>query len=386
MLTDLGVLEWALLVPVATGCLFALLCLGSVLWYMRPRRAPVIEARHWPPVSVLKPIHGLEKGLEENIRSTCELDYPSYQVVLSVQSVDDPALPLLRAIERDYGPERVTVSVTDSEPVVNGKVQNLIHALAAARHEIVVISDSDIRLRPDYLQTIVAPLADPQVGAVCTLYRAIRSENWCEALERLSYNSEFIVNVIFAAVSGAHEFCPGCSVAIRRKALVEIGGFEALLDYLVEDFEMGRRIAERGYRIELLPYFVDTTLDISHPLEWWNHQVYWDQNTRAVNPVGFFFTVLIQPVPFALLFALVRGLDPLGLGVLGAAVATRIGTRAWIFDRIGDRDGLRLLGWLPVRDLAGIASWLVALCKSSFVWRGFRFELTRGGRIVPRER
>jgi ceramide glucosyltransferase len=301
-----------------------------------------------------------------------------------VQRLDDPALPLLRALQREYGAELVTVVTTDSEPVVNGKIQNLVSALKAARHDIVLISDSDMYLRPDYLSTIVAPLADPQVGCVTTLYRGTGADTWFEKLEQLSYNSEFIVNVIFAEVTGAYDFCPGCSVAIRRKALDEIGGFEPLLDYLVEDMELGRRINAKGYRTVLVPYFVDTTVDLSRAGDWWDHQVYWDQNTRMVNPVGFFFTFLIQPLPFALAFALLRAFDPLGWAALLGTLAVRLGTRALIFQRIGDRDGLRFLAWLPVRDLAGIGSWLAAFCKRTFVWRHIRFGLTRDGRIVPR--
>ncbi|MEE2677151.1 MAG: bacteriohopanetetrol glucosamine biosynthesis glycosyltransferase HpnI [Myxococcota bacterium] len=375
--------EWALLGPVAIGCVYSFLCLGAVLWYLRrPARAP--EADHWPAITILKPVHGLEKDLERNIRSACELDYPVYQLVLSVQRLDDPALPLLRAIEHEYGSARVTVVAVDSEPVVNGKVQNLIHALRAARHDIVLISDSDMGVRPDYLRQIVAPLADPEVGCVCTLYRAVDADVWHEKLELLSYNSEFIVNVIFAEVFGAYDFCPGCSVAIRRKALDEVGGFEPLLDYLVEDFELGRRINARGYRTELIPYFVDTTVDIGRAGDWWSHQVYWDQNTRAVAPLGFFCTVLIQPLPFALTFAALRGFDAWGLGILAGTLAVRWLTRAGIFWRIGDREGMRLLAWLPARDLAGFASWFVALFKRSFEWRHLRFRLTRDGRILPR--
>jgi ceramide glucosyltransferase len=380
-----GWLQLGLLVPILAGWIYALLCLGAVLIFARRRAEALGEGSPLPAVTILKPVHGLERHLARNLRSACALDYPDYQVVFSVQRVDDPALPLLREIQREFGSERVTVAVTDSEPVVNGKVQNLLGGIKAARHQVVVISDSDMLLRPDYLRTLVAPLADPDVGCACTLYRAVGAESWFEKLEHLSYNSEFIVNVIFANVSGAYDFGPGCSVAIRRKALDDIGGLEPLLDYLVEDFELVRRIKLAGYRTAIVPYFVDTTVALDHPREWWNHQVYWDQNTRAVNPVGFFFTFLIQPLPFALLFAGLRGFDPLGWALLLGTLAVRLGTRAWIFRAIGDREGLRMLGWMPLRDVVGLGSWFVALCKRSFVWREMRFGLTRDGRIVPRE-
>lgn len=379
-------LEWSLLVPVGVGCFYSLVCLGAVLFYTRRRPAAVIaEGFHWPAVTILKPIHGLEKNLRRNLRSCCTIDYPEYQLVCSVQRTDDPALPLLRELQEEFGRERVTVAITDSEPVVNGKIQNLLGGMKAARHQVLVISDSDMRVRSDYLKTIVAPLADPDVGCVCTLYRAVDADRWFEKLEHLSYNSEFLVNVIFAEVTHAHDFSPGCSVAIRRRALDDVGGLEPLLDYLVEDFELGRRINQVGYRTELVPYFADTTVDLKRPKDWWDHQVYWDQNTRAVNPVGFFFTFLIQPTPFALLFALARGFDAVGWVALLGTLAIRLATRAGIFRCIGDRDGMRMLPWLPVRDVAGLGSWLVALCKRTFVWRDLRFGLTRDGRIVPRE-
>lgn len=385
ILETLTGLQLVLLLPIVVGSVYSLLTMLAVYHFIRRRREPGAPAGGWPQVTILKPIHGLEKNLEENLRSACELDYPDYQVVFSVQRLDDPALPLLRRIESEFGPERVTVAVNDSVPVINGKIQNLIGAFKVARHDILLISDSDVGLEPGYLKAIIEPFDDPQVGSVCTLYRGKGADRWFEKLELLSFNSDFVINVIFAKVSGASEFCLGCSVAMRREALLAAGGLEPLGDYLVEDFELGRRIARAGYSTKLVPYFVDTTIDLDRPSQWWGHQVYWDQNTRAARPKGFAATIFIKAVPFALAFALVRGLDPLGLGVLGVSLAIRLVTAAAQFVRIGDREGVRNLHWLPLRDVAGIASWVVAICKRSFVWRDIRFGLTRDGRIVPRQ-
>jgi ceramide glucosyltransferase len=378
-------IQTLLLLPAVVGSVYSLLTLLAVYYFVRREPTAQAAAGSWPPVSILKPVHGLEKDLEHNLRSACTLDYPDYQVVFSVQRLDDPALPLLRKLEREFGGQRVTVAVTDNEPVINGKVQNLVGALKVARHDILLISDSDVSLEPGYLKTIIEPFDDPQVGSVCTLYRARSAQRWFEKLELLSYNSDFVINVIFAKVTGASDFCLGCSVAMRREALMAAGGLEPLGEYLVEDFELGRRIARAGYTTELVPYFVDTTIDLQRPSQWWDHQVYWDQNTRAARPKGFAATIFIRAVPFALVFALARGFDPLGLQVLAATLAIRLVTAAGQFVRIGDREGLRSLHWLPVRDLAGVASWLVAICKRSFVWRDIRFGLTRDGRIVPRQ-
>ncbi len=379
-------LQWLLLVPVLGGSIYGLLCMAATAVFRsrtRARRPPLVDA--WPPVSILKPIYGLDKNLEANLRSACTQDYPEYQVVLSAQRLDEPALPLMRRIEREFGPDRVTVAVEQSAPVVNGRVQNLRIALGAARHEILVTSDSDMLLPADYLQAIVPPLRDPQVGCVCTLYRAVDGGTWYEKLELLSLNADFVVNLVFAHVTGASMFCLGASTALRRRTLEAIGGVESLGDYLVEDFELGRRIRERGLRLVLVPYFADTVVSLEGVREWWDHQVYWDQNTRSARPKGFFATVLLKAVPFSVLFAVARGFDRTGLLVVAGAVAVRLATTAWNLAMIGDREGLRSLALLPVRDLAGLATWVLALIRRRFVWRGVELGLTRDGRIVPRE-
>jgi ceramide glucosyltransferase len=373
------------LVPVVIGSIYGLLTAAAAQRFSRdPPPRSVDPDFVWPPVTVLKPIYGMDKNLEANLRSVCMQDYPEYQVVLSAQRLDEPALPLLRAMEREFGSARVTVAVADSKPVVNGRVQNLVIALGAARHEILVTSDSDMLLRPDYLKTIVYPLRDPQVGYVCTMYRAARADRWFERLELLSLNADFVVNLIFAWMTGASSFCLGASTALRRSTLDSIGGFEPLHDYLVEDFELGRRIRARGLRMAVVAYFVETIVDLKSAREWWGHQVYWDQNTRSARPGGFFATIVLRAVAFGLVFAALRGFDGMGVGVLAGAVAVRLTTSAYILRRIGDREGARSLGWIVVRDLAALVSWFVALTKKTFVWRGEEFELTRDGRIVPR--
>lgn len=384
---EIGIIvQLLVLVPALAGSFYVLLSAAAVLFFCRRRRDRVEAPAEWPAVSILKPIFGLEKNLAQNLRSACTQDYPCYQVVLSVQRLDDPALPLLRKVEQEFGRERVTVVAAESEPVLNGKIQNLRIALPAARHDVLVISDSDVELRSDYLKTIVAPLQDPGIGYVCTPYRATHAERWFERLELLTLNADFVTNVIFASVTGASGFCLGASTALRRATLEAIGGFEALADYLVEDFEMGRRIRARGLKGVLIPYFVDTIVDLQNAGGWWRHHLYWDQNTRAARPGGFFASVVTRAVPFALLFAVLRLFDGLGLTILAVALATRLLTAAAALSRYGIDDpvGRRSLYLLPARDVAGLVSWFVALSKRTFVWRGLEFGLTRDSRIVPR--
>jgi ceramide glucosyltransferase len=381
------ILEWFLLIPVVCGSVFAVLCLLAVMRFRtRAPRVPKHSFSSWPPVTLLKPVYGLEKNLRENLRSACLQDYPAYQVVLSVQRHDDPAIPLLQEIQREFGSELVSVAIEDCRAGTNGKINNLVGGLKHARHDILVISDSDVLLRPDYLKIIVAPLADPEVGYVCTLYKAAHADTWYERIELLSLNADLMTCMIFARVTGITKFCLGATTALRRDTLEAIGGLPSLADYLVEDFEMGRRIWSMGKKDVILPYFIDTIIDLKNPSQWWGHQVYWDQNNRAARPLAFVATVLVRSVPFALLYAVVRLGDPLGVAVLLAALLLRLATSAAILGwGLRDREGLRSLHLLPFRDLAALVSFFLAYTKRTTVWRGSHFTLTRDGRLVARE-
>jgi ceramide glucosyltransferase len=258
--------------------------------------------------------------------------------------------------------------------------------LRDARHDILVISDSDVRVRPDYLRTVVAPLAEPQVGCVCTLFKVIEAHQWFERLELLTMNADFIPNVIFAQVTGASQCCLGQSFALRRSTLQDMGGLESLADFLVEDYELGRRIWTSGRRLILLPYFVDVVVDFQSFRQWWDHQCYWDQNTWAARPVGFFATIVTHAIPFALLFALMRLGDAMGCAVLGIALALRLATVGGMLQwGLRDRQSVRSLALLPLRDVFALVSWAQVYTKRTVIWRGRRFVLTRHGRLLPYE-
>ncbi|MBP1598827.1 MAG: glycosyl transferase family 2 [Acidobacteria bacterium] len=383
----LRILEAVLLIPVVVGSAYAILTsLVIIRFRTRSKTSKRQFPVHWPPVTILKPVHGLEKNLRENLRSACLQDYPEYQLVISVQRRDDPAIPLIKEIEKEFGSEKVTIAIEDCSRGTNGKINNLIGGLKHARHEILVISDSDVLLRPDYLKTIVAPLADPQVGFVCTLYKAVGARSWYEKIEMLTLNADLMTNIIFAHVTGTARFCLGATTALRRSTLEEIGGLPALADYLVEDFEMGRRILALGKKDAILPYFIDTIMDLRSPSHWWGHQVYWDQNNRAAMPFGFFATLILRSIPFALLYAALRLGDPVGLAILAGALLVRTGTAA-INLRWGlrDREGPRCLYLLPLRDAAALVSFVLAYTKKTTVWRGAHFTVTRDGRLLAEQ-
>ncbi len=380
MNSPLPVAEWLCLIPALSGSLFWMLCLGAAARFLRRPRAP--EPAAWPPVTLLKLVRGWERGLEENLRSACVQDYPDYQVIFSVHGENDPALPLLGRLQAEFGPERVTVVVGSVRVGTNGKINNLAGALPHARHEILVLSDSDAYLPPRYLKAMVAALLVPDVGYASSLYRAGGVRTLSERLMLLTLDADFLPSAVFAYETGASKFCLGASVALRGATLERIGGPAALADYLVEDYEMGRRITALGLRHALVPFVVEITLDVPNFPAWWRQQVQWDQKTRAARPRAFFATVVVRSVPFALLFLLLRRADALGLAVFGAALGVRWATAAlWLRWGLHDREGLRSLAWLPLRDLLGLVSWAAAQLRRTTVWRGENFVLTRDGRL-----
>jgi ceramide glucosyltransferase len=381
----MNLLQWLCLIPVIGGTVYGLLSVPAVLRFFGRPGAGATSCAAWPPVTLLKPVHGLEKNLMDNLRGFCHQDYPAYQVVFSAQRENDPAIPLLYQLQKEFGPEKVSVVVKDIQAGMNGKVNNLMGGLTAARHDVLVISDSDIRVRPDYLKAVVAPLSNPDVGCVCTPFKAVCTERWYEKLELLSMNADFLPSVVFALATGASNYSNGQSIAIRRETLDKIGGLASLGDYLVEDYEIGRRIWESGKRMVVVPYLIEATVDLKSAGQWWSHQVYWDQNTRAARPGGFFATVFTRSVPFALLYALLRGMDPVGLAVLAGTLAVRLATVAVVLLAVRDREGLRSLWLLPVRDVLGLVSWVLAFTQRTVIWRGAEFVLSRNGRLIQRE-
>lgn len=372
------------LFSVVCGSIYAVLCLASVIRVSsNPSKASQYNFSEWPSVTILKPICGLEKNLRTNLRTTCDQDYPVFQVVLSVQDFTDPAIPMLYEIQREFGRKRVTVAIENYHIGPNGKINNLIGGLRHARHDMLVISDSDVQLRPDYLKTIVGPLADPSVGYVCTLYKAVRAHTWWEKMELLTINTELIPNMMFALVTGTSRFCVGASTALRRSTLIGIGGFENLSDYLAEDYEMGRRICHRGQQMIILPYLVETIVDLQTPRTWWKHWVRMDQSQRAVRPMALFATVLFKPIPFACLYVLLSGGSRMGWVILGLTVVIRLMTTGIILKCwLQDREGLLSLWLLPIRDIAALAPWGLAYIQRTTNWRHSKCMLTANGRLV----
>lgn len=346
------------------------------------RKARPVREGYRPSVSLIKPVCGLEKNLYTNLSSACAQDYPDYEVIYALQNPEDPVLPILERIRAENPQRRVRILVDPSAAGPNGRLCNILNATREARSDVLVYSDSDMFLAPGYLGVIVAPLADPKIGVSCTLYRAQGAVNMWESLELLSLNTEFVPSMIFATMTGAALACPGASQAIRRETLEKIGGLASMADHLVEDLELGRRISAAGLEVVIGPHVAATGVDLKGWRPWWRHQVYWDQNTRAACPAGFFFTCLVRGVPLAVLYSFVMlPYGGLRLELLLATIALRLGSAASCCLYLGDREGLRTVWLLPLRDLAGAASWAASFLQRKVYWKGRVFVLA-GNRLV----
>ena len=378
-------LHYLLLVPIILSVVFWLATSVSVAIFMRSERkksAMMNQQNELLPVSLIKPVCGLEKNLYANLVTACRQDYPDFEVLFAVQDKNDPALEVIEKLQADCAQENISVIVDSNEVGVNGKVNNIYNAAQHARGRILIISDSDMYLKPDYISRITVPLADDGIGITCTLYQAWRPSNIFEVLELLTYNCDFVPSMLFAYVTGTSISCPGATMAIRLEVLEEVGGLKPLGNYFVEDFELGRRVAEKGYHIELIPYIAKMDMDLKSFADWWRHQVYWDQNTKSVNAVGFFFTLLVRGIPFALLYALLGG--PGGWWVMLGSALLRILTGIINALHLKDKDGLKSLWMLPLRDLFGIFVWMVSLLKTQTHWRGKYYTLKKGKMVLNR--
>ena len=239
------IFQIACLIPVISGSMFSILSIWTIVSFFKTSKLGKKNPRpieFKPSVTVLKPVRGLEKNLKSQLMSICLQDYPSYQVIYSVQDVEDEALPIIQEIQDEIGSDRVSIVISKIEAGANGKVNNLLGAMEKADlDEIIIISDSDTYLQPNYIENIVAPLSNPDVGCVCTLFKAVQADQWFEKMELLTINTDFMPSVIFATVTGASNACLGPSIAISRSTLEEIGGLQSLADYLVEDYEIGKK-------------------------------------------------------------------------------------------------------------------------------------------------
>jgi ceramide glucosyltransferase len=342
---------------------------------------------HLPPVSVLKPVHGLEAQLRENIESFFVQDYPHFEILFAADEANDAALEVVREVCARYPqiPSRVLVTgALWPNPVVHS-----FHCMAeAAAHDILVTTDSDVEVSPNYLREVVAPLLDPQVGMVTCVYRGKNAAGFFSGLTAIGMSVEMTAGVLVANLLEGMKFGLGPTTAVRKDSLASIGGYSALKDYIAYDFAIGNLIAKAGYRVVLSGHIIDHVVNQKSFGRMWQNQLRWAQTTRYSRPKGHFGTGLVFSVPFGLLgFIAAAGLGHWGVGLLllGVAVANRL-AEAWLVGWVVVRDPRVLRApWLyPLRDLLGFLVWFASYLNLRYVWRDSRFEL-KGTRIALRQ-
>ena len=281
----MAILKWAILAIAVLPFVYYLAATFCAWDFFRRRREVTVDFS--PPVSILKPLQGLEHEAYENLASFCRQDYPEYEILFAVDDGRDSAIPIIEKLIRDFPSLPIRLLVGSGIPGPNNKVTKLCRLGREARHELLVVSDSDIRVKPDYLRRVVSPFRDPSVGAVTCLYVGMTEHNLWSELEDLNLTSDFLASTLVARKLEGMNFALGATMAVTRSRLAEIGGFEALADCAADDHELGRRIAARGYRVELAPCTVQTLCASSTAREFFEHHLRWGVVTRHSRPWGY---------------------------------------------------------------------------------------------------
>lgn len=337
-----------------------------------------------PPVTLLKPLKGPGLDLEANLESFCALDYPDYQILFAVADPKDPAVEVVERVKRRHPELDMELIVDPTKLGTNRKVSSLIHTMPFAKHDILVLSDGDIRVPRDYLKRIVEPLEDPHVGLVTSLYRAVPPRCLPTRVAALYINTDFMPMVFVARLVERFRYAFGATIALRRAALDAIGGFAAIKDHLADDAELGYLITEKGYTVALSPMVVETHLE----RETWGsvvrHQLRWARTNRVVRPGGYFFTVLTHGTSWATAFLLLSGFSVTGWQVFLATATVRLIQAATIAGRyIGSRETLRDLLLVPIKDWLGTAMWVWSYFGNTVDWRGERLTVSPEGKMTP---
>lgn len=362
------------MIVVALLCVAGYQVLALIACLLQIMRRDRLSTRR-SPVSILKPICGADEGFYSAIRSHALIDYPEFEILFGVQSLNDSALPLLERLKSSY--PRVSIRIihcTTSAP--NGKVGSLIDLVAEARYSICIVNDSDILVEPDYLDKVTAPLDDAGIGLVTCLYRATAS-SFPSQWEALGIATDFAPSALVAPMVGVKEFGLGSTLAFRKSDLNRIGGFEALADYIADDYQLGKRLSAIGKRVHLLRMIVQTHLGTGTWRSVWDHQVRWARTIRLSR--GAYLGLPIANASFWALVAAVCGRPDIAFGLIG--LRTIVGVIAGVL-LLRDTNTLRFWWLIPLRDLWGFGVWTAGAFGRSVMWRGKRLQLDGHGRIL----
>jgi len=381
----------AVMATVSSTIFLLLVLLGAARFQRNARRstASLPDDAHLPPVSVLKPVHGLEARLRENIESFFRQDYPQYEILFAADESDDAALAVVRAVCARYPQIPSRILVTGRPPWPNPPAYSFHCMAEVAAHEILVTSDSDVEVSPRYLREVVPPLLDPKAGMVTCLYRGKNAGGFWSGLDAIGMSVEMTAGVLVANLLEGMKFGLGPTIAVRKDSLASIGGYRVLGEYFSNDFVIGNFIDKAGYRVVLSSHVIDHVVPPMTFRRMWERQVRWAQGTAYSRPKGHLGTGLIFAMPYGILGLLTAtslSRPLLGVVLAGLALVNRI-VEAWVvgWGVVRDPRARRNPGLYPVRDLLGFFVWCASYLSRRAVWRDNRYKLLAGGRIVLRQ-
>ena len=343
-----------------------------------------------PFVAVLKPVHGMEPRLSENIESFFRQDYPDFEIIFGARAADNPALRVVEEMRKRYPHVKCRVILSGTPTWPNAKAFSLDKMVAGSSSDYFVITDSDVEVAPDFLRNVIPPLLDPKIGLVTCLYRGVPAGGVWSLLEALGMSVEMSSGVIVADLLEGMRFALGPGMATRRDVVTKIGAFASTKDYYSDDFVLGNLVWAAGYKVALSHHVVDHVLIPQSFLRTFGHQLRWHKSTRYSRPKGHLGTGLTFAMPFGILglvSATALGQVGLGFAWLAAACANRIIQSLVVgWGVIRDRRVLHYWWLYPLRDLFGFATWVGSYTSRRFFWRGEIYHFGEGGLIVPQDR
>jgi ceramide glucosyltransferase len=384
----LSIIRFAILVLALAPLAYYLLSFYCVLEYFQGlQRLPPVNPSFMPPVSIVKPVRNLDREAYKNFASFCRLDYPNYEIVFAVADRDDPVIPVIQKLQQSFPMCSIRLVTAVANLGANSKVNNLCQLVQEAKHELIVMSDSDVRVEPDYLRNVVAPFSDPRVGVVTALYRGVSGRGLVSALDDLGmYTDSAPAALVARKLEGKMRFAFGWTMATTKKVLSEIGGFESMVNHHSDDFELGNRISELGYRVELMRKPVDMILPDESFGEFLKHELRWSIGLRNVRPLGYVGMLLTHGLPWTLLavaLAAASGWGGVAIAYAFAYLILRLGvvwtTAVW---GLGDSQIAGKLWLVPLHDAISFVVWVGGFFSNKIVWRGSVYRV-RKGLLIP---
>jgi ceramide glucosyltransferase len=374
----------------ASSSIYYLLCLWTAAGFVRERKAAraarfrqATSAPFLPPVSILKPLKGIDPEVYQSFRSHCLQDYPEYEIIFGVSDPNDPAVVSVKQLQAEFPDRRIHLVHCPKILGANVKVSNLAQMLSHAHYDYLIVNDSDIRVEAGYLRGVIVPLADSRVGLVTCLYRGVATATLGSRLEELGISTDFCPGVLVARqVESGIRFGLGSTLVFRRAELERIGGFLSFVDYLADDYELGKHIAGLGLSVELSDEIVETYLPAYTMREFFSHQLRWARGVRDARAGGYVGLVFTFGLMWGLLAVIASRAPTWAWVALGVTLVLRFAVAMVVGGSVlEDRKGLKVLWLLPLRDLIAVVIWVASLGGRTVTWRGDRFRL-KGGKLT----